>query len=297
MSEHNVAAELSLSGRVLPPFYDNRPYPQKQPPARPPKAFWATHPLVASQRTRFLDVPMHTLTMRETLELATQAMLTGKPMHHTVVNVAKVVNMKSDPVLAQDVSEADLINVDGAGVVWGARMFGVDVPERVAGVDIMEAMFRICAENGFRPYLLGAERTVLDKVIARLKRQYPHLTVAGSRDGYFTPHQEEDVLRDINNSGADCLFVAMPTPRKERFLYRYRLVLRPSFIMGVGGSFDVYGGKVRRAPVWMQKLGMEWLFRVLQEPRRLWRRYWVTNRAYVKLLLDTRRRQRATERR
>lgn len=296
MREFDTKAELSLQGRVLPPFYENRPYPEKSPPAKPVKPFWATNAKIASQRNRFLDSPMHTLTMRETLELATQAMMTGKPLHHTVVNVSKLVNMKSDPVLAQDVSEADLINVDGAGVVWGARMFGVDVPERVAGVDIMEAMFRICAENGFRPYLLGAERKVLDAVLDRLGVDYPYLSVAGARDGYFTPAQEEEVLLEINNSGADCLFVAMPTPRKERFLYKYRLVLKPSFIMGVGGSFDVFGGKVRRAPVWMQKMGLEWLFRVMQEPGRLWRRYWVTNRAYLRLVIAARRRLRQATR-
>lgn len=274
---------MSFAGRVLPPFNRARPYPAKVPPAAT-TPFWQTHPLVADRRRTFLETPLHALTMAETLALAEHAMANREPLHHTVVNVSKLVNMRDNPVLAQDVSEADLINVDGAGVVWGARLFGVSVPERVAGIDIMESLFRICAERGFRPYLLGAEAHVLDAVQARLAREYPGFAVAGARDGYFSPEQEEGIILDINASGADCLFVALPTPRKERFLFRYRLVLQPSFIMGVGGSFDVYGGKVHRAPRWVQSIGMEWAYRVMQEPGRLWRRYWDTNRAYLGLL-------------
>lgn len=283
MTDIDSGSKTSNQDRIWPPFYSYRPYPEKQAPTTE-LHFWEQHPLIAKRRATFLDAPMHTLTMTETLGLAEQAMRNGQPLHHTVINVAKLVNMHSNSELARDVSEADLINIDGAGVVWGARMFGLNVPERVAGVDIMEGLFRLCAEKGFRPYLLGAERHVLDAVIERLGRDYPALQVAGSQDGYFSADREEDVVLDINASGADCLFVAMPSPRKERFLYKYRLVLRPSFIMGVGGSFDVYGGKVRRAPVWVQRIGMEWLYRVAQEPQRLWRRYWDTNREYVRLL-------------
>jgi len=273
--------ESKASGRVWPPFYAYRPYPEKRPPAALPR-FWQRHPVIAGHRATFLDAPMHTLTMVETLELAREAMQKRQPLHHTVINVAKLVNMHSNPELARDVSEADLINIDGAGVVWGARLLGIAVPERVAGVEIMERLFQLCAEKGFKPYLLGAEQQVLDAVQQRLKRDYPSVQIAGAHDGYFT--DEEQIVLDINSSGADCLFVAMSSPRKERFLYKYRLVLAPYFIMGVGGSFDVYGGKVSRAPVWVQSIGMEWLYRVLQEPRRLWRRYWDTNRAYAKLL-------------
>jgi N-acetylglucosaminyldiphosphoundecaprenol N-acetyl-beta-D-mannosaminyltransferase len=283
MTDIEIGSKSSPAGRVWPPFYAHRPYPQKHAPAAE-LHFWQQHPVVAEHRTTFLDAPMHTLTMLETLNLARQAMQTRQPLHHTVINVAKLVTMHSNAELARDVSEADLINIDGAGVVWGARLFGISVPERVAGVDIMEGLFRMCAENGFRPYLLGAESAVLDAVQQRLRRDYPTLDIAGARDGYFSAMQEEDVILDINASGADCLFVAMPSPRKERFLYKYRLVLAPYFIMGVGGSFDVYGGKVRRAPLWMQKAGMEWLYRVIQEPRRLWRRYWNTNWEYGRLL-------------
>ncbi len=245
---------------------------------------WSQHPLLAERRREFLGAPMHALTMDETLALANEAMARRRPLHHTVVNVAKLVTMRKNAELREDVASADLINIDGAGVVYGARLCGIDVPERVAGVDIMVNLFALCARQGYRPYLLGAEKSVLQAVEARLARDYPELVIAGMQDGYFSIEAEGDVVAAINASRADCLFVAMPTPRKERFLKQYRDALGPSFVMGVGGSFDVYGGKVARAPRLVQQLGLEWLFRVLQEPRRLWRRYFETNTAYVGLL-------------
>jgi len=245
---------------------------------------WSHHPLIAERRREFLGAPMHALTMDETLGLANEAMARRRPLHHTVVNVAKLVTMKKNAELREDVASADLINIDGAGVVWGARLCGIDVPERVAGVDIMMNLFALCARNGYRPYLLGAEQSVLQAVDLRLAREFPELVVAGMQDGYFKAEDEAEVVAAINASKADCLFVAMPTPRKERFLKQYRAALSPSFVMGVGGSFDVYGGKVARAPMLVQKLGLEWLFRVVQEPGRLWRRYYETNTAYAGLL-------------
>jgi len=245
---------------------------------------WEYHPLLASRRTEFLGAPLHLVTMAETLDLADEAMTLRKPMHHTVVNVAKLVSMQKNAELFEDVAGADLINIDGAGIVWGARLMGIEVPERVAGVDIMENLFRLCAERGFRPYLLGAEQVVLEAVVTRLRREYPTLQVAGWRDGYFKPEQEAEVVDAVNEAGADCLFVAMPTPRKERFLKKYRHRLLPNFVMGVGGSFDVYGGKVKRAPRLVQAFGLEWLYRTVQEPGRLWRRYYDTNTAYAGML-------------
>jgi len=245
---------------------------------------WSLHPILEGNRRVFLGVPMHLVTMRETLALAVEAMRAKRSLHHCVVNVAKIVSAQADAELWQDVAGADLINIDGAGVVWGARLLGEKVPERVAGVDIMTNLFRECGENGFRPFLLGATEDVLQGVCEQLAIEHPDLKVAGKQHGYFGPDEEQSIVEAINASGADCLFVAMPTPRKERFLHRNRGQLLPSFVMGVGGSFDVYAGKVKRAPYLVQRLGLEWLFRIAQEPRRLWRRYYTTNTRYAVLL-------------
>ena len=245
---------------------------------------WASHALLVQRRREFLGAPLHALSMAETIGLAEQSMQTRTPLLHTVVNVAKLVTMRNNAELREDVASADVINVDGIGVLWGARLLGVGIAERVAGVDVMTEMFALCASKGYRPFLLGAEQHVLDAMAAELARRYPTLVVAGMQHGYFAVEQEADVIAAINASGADCLFVALPTPRKERFLKRYRNELVPSFVMGVGGSFDVFAGKVARAPALVQRLGLEWLFRVAQEPRRLWRRYYETNIAYAGLL-------------
>ncbi|HXC56174.1 MAG TPA: WecB/TagA/CpsF family glycosyltransferase [Rhizomicrobium sp.] len=245
---------------------------------------WGAHPLISARRIEFLQAPIHLLSMHETLQLALEAMTERKRLHHTVINAAKLVRMSENAELRTDVTAADIINIDGMSIVWGARLLGIDVPERVAGIDLMENLFELCAGHGFRAFLLGADRDVLGATIARLRREYPSLQIAGSADGYFGPGEENRIVEEINASMTDCLFVAMPTPRKERFLARYRDKLQASFIMGVGGSFDVYGGKVRRAPEWIQSLGMEWLFRVAQEPRRLWRRYYETNTRFVAML-------------
>ena len=247
-------------------------------------ASWAEHALLVQRRREFLGAPMHALSMAETLGLAEESMRTRQPLLHTVVNVAKLVNMARNEELRDDVASADVINVDGVGVLWGARLLGIAIDERVAGIDVMTEMFALCAQKGYRPFLLGAEQDVLDAMAEELARQYPNLVIAGLQNGYFTAGEEADVIAAINASGADCLFVALPTPRKERFLKRYRSELLPSFVMGVGGSFDVYAGKVARAPILVQRLGLEWLFRVAQEPRRLWRRYYETNIAYAGLL-------------
>jgi N-acetylglucosaminyldiphosphoundecaprenol N-acetyl-beta-D-mannosaminyltransferase len=245
---------------------------------------WASHALLVQRRREFLGAPLHALSMAETIGLAEESMQTRTPLLHTVVNVAKLVTMRNNAELREDVASADVINVDGIGVLWGARLLGVGIDERVAGVDVMTEMFALCASKGYRPFLLGAEQHVLDAMAAELARRYPTLVVAGMQHGYFAAEQEADVIAAINASGADCLFVALPTPRKERFLKRYRNELVPSFVMGVGGSFDVFAGKVARAPALVQRLGLEWLFRVAQEPRRLWRRYYETNIAYAGLL-------------
>ncbi len=235
-------------------------------------------------RASFLGCPIDVLTMAETVELARDAMRSRRRLQHVALNVAKLVNMRFDPVLATDVANSDVVGVDGMGIVWGARALGLPVESRVAGVDLLGELLAVCAEEGFKPYFLGAKPAVLRRAAERACERHPALRFAGLRDGYFTKEQEPDVVRAIRSSGADCLFIGMPTPRKERFLAAHRDELDTPFIMGVGGSFDVLAGVVRRAPPLMQRLGLEWLYRIYQEPRRMWWRYARTNALFAGLL-------------
>jgi N-acetylglucosaminyldiphosphoundecaprenol N-acetyl-beta-D-mannosaminyltransferase len=237
-----------------------------------------------SMRAEFLGAPIDLLTFNETIDRAVEAMKKRVLVQHVAINVAKLVNMRHEPELRRDVSESHIAGVDGMGVVWGARLLGVPVPERVAGIDLMQQLLDVCAAQGFRPYFLGARKEVLERAIAEARRRWPRLEFAGWRDGYFRSDQERAVVEQIRQSGADCLFIGMSTPRKEHFLHQHRDRLGVPFIMGVGGSFDILSGIVARAPTSMQRLGLEWLHRTLQEPRRMWRRYLGTNLTFAGLL-------------
>jgi N-acetylglucosaminyldiphosphoundecaprenol N-acetyl-beta-D-mannosaminyltransferase len=236
-------------------------------------------------RQNFLGVPIDCLTLSETIAEADRAIRNKQLVQHVGINVAKFVNMRADAELDRDLRSSDLISVDGMGIVWAARLLSIAVPERVAGIDVMEGVLQLCALNGYRPYLLGARPDVLEKSIANLLRRYRGLQIAGSHDGYFRLEQESKVVAAIKSSGADCLFVGMPTPRKERFLADHRDDLGVPFIMGVGGALDVLGGRVKRAPQLVQDIGLEWLFRTIQEPLRLGPRYIVTNAVFAGILI------------
>jgi N-acetylglucosaminyldiphosphoundecaprenol N-acetyl-beta-D-mannosaminyltransferase len=238
-----------------------------------------------SHRVEFLGVPVDLLTLDQTVALAVGAMRERTNVTHVALNVAKFVKMRTDPDLRRDVITADIVGLDGMGILVALRLFGAHPPERVAGVDVMFGLMETCAQQGLRPFILGARREALDRALAVSKQRWPRLEVAGTRDGYFTAEEEDSVIREIRDSGADCLFVAMPTPRKERFLQKHRQELNVPFVMGVGGSVDVLAGVVSRAPVWMQRAGLEWLHRLLQEPRKMAWRYVSTNSAFAWILI------------
>ena len=232
-------------------------------------------------RQNFLGVPIDCLTLAETIAAADQAVRSRRTCQHVCLNVAKFVAMRTNLELDRDVRSSQIISVDGMGIVWAARLLGITVPERVPGVDIMEGMIELCAANGYRPFLLGARPEVLQQSITNILKRFPGLEIAGSHDGYFKPEQECKVVAAIQSSRAHCLFIGMPTPRKERFLASHRYELGVPFIMGVGGGFDILAGHIRRAPPLVQVIGLEWLFRTVQEPLRLGPRYLTTNTAFA----------------
>jgi N-acetylglucosaminyldiphosphoundecaprenol N-acetyl-beta-D-mannosaminyltransferase len=188
-------------------------------------------------------------------------------------------------VLKADVMGSDLVGIDGMGIVLAARWFGIPVKERVAGIDLFMEVLAVCAAEHFRPFFLGATPQVLQSAVDNACARFPSLQLSGARDGFFRPEEESDVVQQIIRSRADCLFIGMPTPRKERFLAAYRDRLGVPFIMGVGGSFDILANYVTRAPAPMQSAGLEWLYRIYQEPRRMWWRYVRTNTLFASIVI------------
>lgn len=233
------------------------------------------------------EVPVQPWTMDRTVEEIGRRLDEGVFTQHVVINVAKVVNMRKDAALREAVLGCDVINIDGMGVVWGARLLGVPVPERVAGIDLFFRLLGLAQARGEGVYLLGAREAVLEQAVANIRERYPELKIAGWHHGYFWD-DEERVVDLIKASGAALLFVAISSPKKEQFIHRWRERLGVRFAMGVGGTFDIVAGKTKRAPRWMQRWGLEWFYRVLQEPRRMWKRYFVTNSAFAVLLLRER---------
>ncbi|WP_032468179.1 exopolysaccharide biosynthesis glycosyltransferase VpsK [Vibrio sp. RC586] len=236
------------------------------------------------QRINFLGSPMDVASMGETVALIRERILRQDFTQHVVVNVAKLVNMRTDPELAQSVTECDIINIDGMGVVWGARFLGHQVPERVAGVDLFLELNAMAAQDQLPVFYLGAKEDIVEKTASVMQAEHPQLLIAGYHHGYFGD-DEQAMVEKIRQSGAKLLFVAITSPKKENFINRWKDELGVSFVMGVGGTFDVVAGHVSRAPLWMQKSGLEWLYRVLQEPGRMWKRYLLTNTKYAGLLI------------
>lgn len=239
----------------------------------------------AVKRIRLLNTPIHCVTETEVVELVERAIDAGESIRIGVVNAAKLVAMQSNQLLYDDVSSSDLVLADGMSVVWASRLVGQSLPERVAGIDLMFRFYELADRRHLKVYCLGATEEISKQVANNLKQDYPGLILAGRCNGYFTEEQAEEVATEIAECSPHFLLVAMTSPKKERFMGKWGELMNVPVVHGVGGSFDVYAGKVERAPLTWQELGLEWLYRVKQEPGRLWKRYALTNTLFCWLLL------------
>ncbi len=238
---------------------------------------------MSESRVWLMGAPLDALTMAETVARCSELVEAGCPAQHVVVNAGKYVQMRDDERLARIVRDCAIINADGMAVVWAARVLGAPVPERVTGIDLMGEMLDVAQAREWPVFFLGARAEVLEAFVAEVSSRFPRIVIAGAADGYF---DDDATMADkIGRSGARIVFVAMPTPRKEYFADEQLDRMGPALVIGVGGSFDVWAGVTRRAPAWMQAAGLEWLFRFLQEPRRMWRRYLVGNTRFVAMVL------------
>lgn len=235
-------------------------------------------------RARILGCAIDRLDMDETVERCDELIRAGGFTQHMSVNAAKLVASQEDAQLREIINRCELVSADGQAVVWASRLLGDPLPARVAGIDLMHALMERAAQRGYRVYVLGAKRDVLERAVERLRAEHPDLAFAGYRDGYFDPSEDATVADEIARTRPHILFVAMSSPRKEYFLGEHGPRIGAPFVMGVGGSIDVVAGVTRRAPRSWQRLGLEWLYRLLQEPRRMFRRYAVTNWRFTLLV-------------
>jgi N-acetylglucosaminyldiphosphoundecaprenol N-acetyl-beta-D-mannosaminyltransferase len=241
--------------------------------------------LANTERVQVLGCAVDVVTMVQAVARAERAILTRETCQHVAINAAKLVKYQHDDTLRTALDGCELATADGQAVVWAARILGRPLPERVAGIDLMEALLETARSNGYRVFLLGARPAVLERAQREIEARFSGIAIAGSHHGYFARDEEDDVVELVAASAPDILFVALETPAKELFLARNRTRLAIPFVMGVGGAFDVLAGERKRAPRLLQRLGLEWLFRLAQDPRRLARRYLVGNAKFVWLVL------------
>lgn len=246
------------------------------------------------KRYPILNTYVNALSMDETVAEVEKIIRAGKPTQHVVINALKVNLMNEDAELRKIVNACPLINADGASIVWAAKQLGIPLTERVAGIDLFQKLVQVAAEKNYSIYLFGAKEEVVQKVRSILVAQYPSLRIAGIRNGYFTEADEPEIVKDMASSGADMMFVAFSSPKKEYWVNKYLNELKIPFVMGVGGSFDVVAGVTGRAPKWMQDHGLEWFYRFIQEPGRLWNRYMVGNWKFVVYTMKCKREKKAS---
>ena len=232
-----------------------------------------------------LGIEVFSVRMAQLINICIEHIDGKKTLLLGVVNVAKLVNCRKDAELHRSLMETDIILADGLPIIWLSRMLGDPLPERLAGIDIMYELLKEANNKNYRVFFLGAKSEVLQTMIKNTQRDYPNIAVAGYRDGYFGKEEEQDVARDIKESNADILFVGISSPKKENFLKNWLNYINVPICHGVGGSFDILAGVTKRAPIWMQRSGLEWLYRLIQEPRRMWSRYLYTNIIFIKLSL------------
>lgn len=236
------------------------------------------------ERVEVMGAPVDPWTMAQTVARTKELVDSGAFAHLIGVNADKLLQMRDDPEMDAIVRRCEVVNADGASMVMAARRLGAPVPERVAGIDLMGELCALAEREGYRVFLLGARREVVERTRDALVAEHPGLDVVGVRDGYFGEGEFDEVAEEVRGSGAQVTFVGITSPKKERLIERFRdLGLKGAYV-GVGGSFDVVSGAIPRAPMWMRRAHLEWLFRMMQEPGRLAKRYIVGNARFMALL-------------
>ncbi|NQN87568.1 WecB/TagA/CpsF family glycosyltransferase [Streptococcus suis] len=236
-----------------------------------------------------LGVKIHPLTASQTLNAVEGYILEKRPLHLMGVNADKINLCQSDSELMRIVNECEITNADGASVVLAGKYLGLDIPERVAGIDLMQDLLKLCESKGYSVYFFGAKQDVLEEMLKAFQETYPNLKISGARNGYFSDDDLGQIGEEIRRLQPEIVFVGITSPKKEYIVDHFLKNGINSVYMGVGGSFDVLSGKIPRAPKWMQKSNLEWLFRVMNEPRRLFKRYFIGNTTFINRIIKEKR--------
>jgi N-acetylglucosaminyldiphosphoundecaprenol N-acetyl-beta-D-mannosaminyltransferase len=241
-------------------------------------------------------LPFTPVTLARARDQLLEALAEGRRQLVFTANTDHVVRVERHPELVETYLVADLLLADGMPVVWGSRIVGAPLPERVTGVDLMDELCRALGSGRRGIYLLGSTEPIASAAGRTATARYPGLRVVGTHHGFFGPEQDGDVVAAVNGSGTDALFVGMGSPRQERWVAMHADRLAPRLVVCVGGTLEVLAGVRGRAPRWMRPAGLEWTYRLFQEPARLWKRYLVDDAAFLTILRQEWRSRREHER-
>lgn len=230
-------------------------------------------------------IKINPFTINEFVEIIECGIKENNQIVQSGVNASSIVEIKQNQDLLKAYNNCDLVNIDGMSLVWALRFFGCKVPARVACPDLAEEVLKLAELNNFSIFLLGTGKEQLQAAVNNISNKFPDLKISGFHDGFFKEDEETEIVELINKSKPNILFLGLPSPKKEFFVEKYKTQLNVNYVLGVGGFFDILAGAIKRAPVWMQKVGLEWFYRFLQEPKRLFRRYFVGNIVFLRLVI------------
>lgn len=252
---------------------------------------WLEVPVIR-HRVNLLDTWVDRVTVDEAAERITAFVQSGSPHQVVTANVDFLRLGARNPAFRELVNAADLVVPDGMPLVWASRLRGDPLPERATGIELLHQCARMAPAHGYSLFLLGAEPGVADEAAMVLRSRYPGLRIAGTcaPSPLMLKADDELLVRMIREARPDIVLVAFGAPRQEEWIRAHLHDLQVPVCIGVGGAFDMLAGRVKRAPLWMQQAGLEWLFRLLQEPRRLWKRYFIHDLpVFVRLMAQSRR--------
>ncbi|HOK18490.1 MAG TPA: WecB/TagA/CpsF family glycosyltransferase [Caldisericia bacterium] len=209
---------------------------------------------------------LENLSFDETKKKIVEFINEGRKAIITPINPEKIMKSFKDDKLREILLNSNLLLPDGYGIIFASKILKIQLKERITGIDMFEALLDYANENRLSIYFLGTQEEILKKVIERIEKEHPGIKIAGYHNGFFK--EENEVLEDLKDKKFDILFVAMGSPKQEYFIYDNFDKIDAKIFMGVGGSFDVFSGKLKRAPYLIRKLGLEWLYRFILEPRK-----------------------------
>jgi len=236
------------------------------------------------QKINILGFEISKITTKEVLCEIEKFIQDRKPHTIVLLNPYLILEARKYPEYTEYIKNVDLVTADGFGLLFAARLLGDYFPERVTGTDLMPLLGKLCQEKKYKLFFIGGELGIDERAKKEYERQFPGINIVGTKNGYFSIKEEPEIVAEIKSKKPDILVVCMGAYKQEMFIKRHLKELNIPVCFGNGAAFDFIAGKVKRAPRWMQNAGLEWVFRLIQEPKRLWKRYLIGNTVFMVLL-------------